>query len=187
MITCSTRDPDVAGEQEVDRAAPLAASCPARRGAASWSSGVGPSIETCTWRVFARARRVGHGVVDEPAVRVEDDPVDAGRVDSLDRLERHLAPEQRLAAGDDRLSYPELDRLADDPPPGLVVELRGALEGAARRVRVAEAAAQVAVVGQLELRPVGALCHRLGRRSGAPYALRSPAPGVPPERPGWPP
>ena len=172
-------DPGAAGEQAVGR---THRSPPAARDSTGGvvELGCGPVDRDVRVEGLRAREPVGHGVVDEPAVRVEDDPVDAGGVDPLDRLERQLASKQRLAAGDDRLPYPELERLADDPPPCVVVELGGALEGPARRVRVAEAAAQVAVVGQLELRPVRTLSHRLGR-ARTPVRVAQPAAGIPPE------
>src|SRR4029453_14310557 len=82
-------------------------------------------------------------------------------VEATDCLERGVAAEQRLPAGDHRFADSELDRLLDDPMPGSVVEPWRSLQGAARGVGVAEAASEVAVIGQLELGAVRALRDRL--------------------------
>ncbi len=110
----------------------------------------------------ARERRetVRHVLVDEPAVRVQRDR-DAGGGEALDELQGQIAAQERLAAGDDRLDDPELDRLVDRLAPRVVGQVGRALERPARRVRVAEVAAQVARVGELELAAHRAVGHGL--------------------------
>ena len=124
---------------------------------ASWSSAEAPSSETCTRAPVSARRSATSASRNQPfVVSVTITP---GGGEPLDRLERELPPQQGLSAGEHRLDHPEVDRLADDSPPLLVVHLRRPGKGSARRVRVAEPAPQVAVIGQLELRPDRPLGH----------------------------
>jgi hypothetical protein len=124
-----------------------------------------------------RAEPARNLLVDEPAVGVEGDP-DSRSGEGLDQLQGQVTPQERLAAGDDRLDDPEVEALGGDRPPLLVAQLRRALQRVARGIRVTEAAAQVAGVGDLQLgadRPLGALAQRSGR--AAPEAPAQAPPG----------
>jgi hypothetical protein len=115
---------------------------------------------------------LGEGSVDEPAVGVERNP-HSGNLEAVDQAEEQLPAEQGLPAGEHRLDDAERDPLVDHPKPVVVGKLRGASKGVPRRVGVAEAAAQVAGVGELELHP-----ERTLRRLGSNH------PRAPPEPPG---
>ena len=123
-------DAHAGGEQPVD---PLDCPSPAARhsprgvvdaGARPVDRDVSRDTRECT-----KPRR--NLVVHEPAVRVERYP-NARCGQHFDCLDRDLPAQQGLAAGDNRLDDPQLERLAHDCAPLLVAHLRGSLQRAPR-------------------------------------------------------
>jgi hypothetical protein len=112
--------------------------------------------------------------VHKPAVRVQGD-ADARSGQLCDQLQGEVAAKERFTAGYDRLDDAGGNRFFEDPSPVIVTQIDAALQRAPRRVGVAEAAAQVAGIGQLELR-----ANRAGGRLGERPLL---APAEPPAQP----